>query len=65
MDNPVYIVQIGKTFEHSERYLAHNIDINRTDLLVDAVKRPLVHELHTDADVGVGDEGAIKGDDVV
>lgn len=65
MNNPVNIIQIREALKDSERYLAHNIDINRTDLLVDAVKRPLVHELHTDADVGVGDEGAIKGDDVV
>ena len=64
VDDPVDIVQIRQSFQDSVRYLTHNIDINGSDLLVDTVKGALVHELHTYADVGVGDERAIEGDDV-
>ena len=65
MNDPMYIIQIRQTLQHSERDQGDHIDIDSSYLLVNAIQRALVHELHTDADVGVGYERAIERDDVV
>ena len=46
MDDAVHIVEIGEAFENGNSNLANYLDIDRSMLLVDAVKRPLVHVLH-------------------
>ena len=65
VDDTVDIVQVGEALKDSERYLPNDIDINGSDLLVDTVEGALIHELHADADVRVGDEGAVERDDVL
>ena len=58
------IIEISQPFKNSQGDLSDNIDINWTNLLVDAIQRTFVHELHTDADVGIGKKGTPKRDDV-
>ena len=64
MDDAVHIVEIGEAFENGNSNLANYLDIDRPMLLVDAVKRPLVHVLHAYVDMWVGDERAVEGDDM-
>ena len=59
------VIQVSESLQHCQRYFAHNIDINGPDLLVDSIQRALVHEFHTNADIGVGYECAVEGDDIV
>ena len=65
MNNPMHIIQIRQALEHRQRDLAHNINLNRANLLVYPVQRALVHELHADADVGVRYERAVERDDAL
>lgn len=58
------IVEIRQPFKHSDRDLAHDLNVNRAMLLVDPVQRALVHVLHANVNVGVGNKRAVKGDDV-
>ena len=65
MNNAVDIIKIRQTFEDSQSNLADNLDINGSNLLVDAIKRAFVHVFHTNANVGIGKKGAPKRDDVL
>ena len=58
------IIEICQTFKDSQSDLADNLDINWTNLLVNAIQRTLVHEFHANANVGIGKKGAPKRDDV-
>ena len=60
MDDAVDIIKICQAFQHSQSDLANDVDVDGANLLVDTVKRSLVHVFHADADVGIGEEGAIK-----
>jgi hypothetical protein len=64
MDDAMDIIEISQTFKDSQSDLADNININWTNLLVNAVQRSFVHKFHTDANVGIGKKGAPKRDDV-
>ena len=65
VDDTVDVVQIREALEHGESDLGDHLDVDGADLFVYAVERALVHELHADADVGVGEERAVEGDDVL
>ena len=64
MNDPMYIIQIRQTLQHSERDQGDHIDIDSSYLLVNAIQRALVHELHTYANIRIGEVGAVEGDDV-
>lgn len=53
MDNPMDVVEIDETFEHTMCDPTNDVYWNRTGALVDIVKGPFVHELHADADVWI------------
>jgi hypothetical protein len=65
MDDAMDIIEICQAFEHSQGDLADDVDIDGANLFVDTVEGALVHGLHADADVGVGDESAVEGDDIL
>jgi len=65
MDDAVNIIEICKTFQHGKCHLANHIDVNWSDLLVHAIKRSLVHELHTNANVRVRQIRPIERYDVL
>lgn len=64
MDDAMYIVEVRQTLQHGQCNVPNDFDINGPDFLVDAVERPLVHVFHAYADIWVGQERAIKGDDI-
>ena len=65
MDDAMDVVKVCEALQHGESNLAHNANIDRTMLLVDPIEGSLVHELHANADVWVGNEGTIERDDMV
>ncbi len=64
MNDAVDVVEIRQPFKHGEGDLTDDIDVNGTNLLVDAMKRALVHELHTYAYVRIGQESAKERNNV-
>ena len=58
------IVEICQSFKDSQSDLSDDVNINWTNLLVNAIKRTFVHVFHADANVGIGKKGTPKGDDV-
>lgn len=58
MNDAVDVIKIRQPFENGQGDLAHDVNVDRTNLLVYAVKGPLVHKFHTDADVRVRQESA-------
>ena len=54
------IVEVCQAFQYSQRHMADHINIDGTYLLVDPVQRALVHELHADANIGIGKKRAIE-----
>ena len=65
MDDAMDIIEICQSFKHSQGDLADDVDINGSNLFVDTIERALVHGLHADADVGVGEVGTVEGDDIL
>ena len=65
MNDPVDIIQVCEALQHRQCNLRHNIYVNSPNLLVYPVERALVHALHANADVGIRDERAVEGDDVL
>ena len=65
MNDAVDIIKICQPLENRKSYLANDVNVDGPNLLVYAVEGAFVHEFHTDTDVGVRNEGAPKGDDVL
>ena len=65
MNDTVNIIEICEAFKDSKCDLGYNLDIDRAYPLVDTVERTLVHKLHANADVGIGQKRAVKRDDVL
>ena len=65
MNDTVNVIEVCEAFEDGQCDLGYDFDIDRAYPLVDTIERTLVHKLHTDADIGVGQERAVKRDDVV
>ena len=64
MNDPMNIIQVSQPFQHTQRDLPYDIDINRSNLLVNAVQRSPIHILHANANVGIRDERAVEGNDI-
>jgi hypothetical protein len=64
MDDVVNIIEICQPLEYSKSHLPDDFNIDRSDLLVRAVERSLVHELGTNTDIGICYVGAIKRDNI-
>lgn len=62
MDNSMDIVEIGKTFQNTHGDSGNDLDLDRTNFFVDGFKGAAIHELHADADVGIGEVGAVTLD---
>lgn len=65
MNNAMDIIEICQTFQHRQCDLPDDVDVDRPNLLVDPIERAFVHILHTNTDVGIGEEGAVERDDVL
>ena len=65
MNDAVNVIEVCEAFEDGNCDLGYDLDVDRAYPLVDTVERTLVHKLHTDADVGVGQERAVKRNDVL
>ena len=65
MDDTVNVIEVCEAFEDSKCDLGYDLDIDRAYPLVDTVERTLVHKLHANADVGIGQERAVKRDDIL
>lgn len=65
MNDAVRIIEIRQSFKNGMRYLGNDLDIYRAHFFVDPIKRALVHELHTYADIWVSEVGAVGRDDVI
>ena len=59
------IVEISQAFQDAPGNHCDDVDVDGTKFFVDAIEGTLIHELHADADIGVGNERAVEGDDVV
>jgi len=53
------IVEVGKAFQDTHSHSGNDFDLDRTYFFVDGFKGTAVHELHADADVGIGEVGAV------
>ena len=60
VDDSMHIVEIRQAFQYSQRNFPHHLHVDGTYLLVNTIERTLVHALHADTDVGIGEEGAIE-----
>ena len=57
MDDSVNIIKIHQPFQYRMSNHANNIDVNRSNALVDHIERTLVHKLHADTYIRFGEEG--------
>jgi hypothetical protein len=64
MDDLVYVVEVEQALQYGSCHNAHNLNVDGSNLLVDRIKGAFIRVLHADADVGVGEIGAVGGDDV-
>ena len=64
VNDAMHIVQVCEALQHGQRDFGHHFNINGPNPLVNPVQRALILELHANADVGIRDERAVKGDDV-
>jgi uncharacterized protein YjaG (DUF416 family) len=64
MDDLVGVVEVCQALENAQSHHADDVDIYGAYLLVDAIKGSLVHVLHTYADIGRCEKGAVGRDDV-
>lgn len=64
VNNAMDVIEICQSFQHRERNLRNNVDVDSTNFLVNAIEGSLVHKLHTDADVWISKEGSIEGHDI-
>jgi hypothetical protein len=55
----MHIVQIRQALKNRQSNYADDLDLDWSDLPVDAVERPLVHVFHANADVGLCNESAV------
>lgn len=64
MDDPVNVVQICQPLQNGQSNVPNNVDINGSNIFVNAVQGTLVHELHAYTDIGVRYVRAVERDDV-
>lgn len=53
MDDTMHVVEVRESFKDGQRHNTDDIDINRSNFLVDPVEGAFVRKFHTYADVGV------------
>ena len=61
----MHIVEVRQAFQYGQRNLPHDLHVDGSYLLVDAIERALVHAFHADADVWIGEESPPERDDVL
>ncbi len=64
MYDPVSVVEVGEAFEYSMCNLGDDLDIDWADTFINSIEGALVHELHADANVRIGQKRAEERDDV-
>jgi hypothetical protein len=64
VNDAVNIIEISESLEHGMRNPGDNLDVDRTNALIDPIKGTLVHELHADANVRIGQERAVERYDI-
>ena len=65
MNNSMNIIKIRKALEYSQSNFPYDVDVYRSNLLVNAIEGTLIHEFHADTDIWIGDESAIERDDIL
>jgi len=64
VNDTMNVVEVSESFEHGVRNFGDDLDIDGADAFINPIKGTLVHELHTDANVGIRQERAVERDDV-
>jgi len=53
MNDAVYIIKIGKSFEYGKCHFTDNLNVDGSNLLVHAVEGALVHKFHANTNIRV------------